>query len=166
MKFFKDEFCKGVTDMPKRQFCTFQIAERLFGVDILDVKEINLEAKFTPVFHAPKEVEGYVNIRGQIYLILNLRLLLGFEKKAVDEASRLVLFKPQVEEPFGVLVDRIGDVVDVDVTQIENHDKDDQRPSKDGKRKSAELWDGVCKLEEGLLVVLNSRNMLKSIGKT
>lgn len=149
--------------MPKRQFCTFQIAERLFGVDILDVKEINPEAKFTPVFHAPKEVEGYVNIRGQIYLILNLRLLLGFEKKAVDEASRLVLFKPQVEEPFGVLVDRIGDVVDVDVTQIENHDKDDQR---DDKRKSAELWDGVCKLEEGLLVVLNSRNLLKNIGKT
>lgn len=152
--------------MPKRQFCTFRIAERLFGVDILDVKEINPEAVFTPIFHAPKEVEGYVNIRGQIYLILNLRLLLGFEKKAVDDASRLVLFKPKVGEPFGILVDSIGDVVDVDVAQIEDHDKNKQGLSKSGKRKSADLWDGVCKLEEGLLVVLNSRNLLKNIGKT
>lgn len=145
--------------MLKHQFCTFRISGRLFGVNILDVKEINPEAYFTPIFHAPREVKGYVNIRGQIYLILDLRLLLGFESKVVDESSRLVLFKPEVGDPFGILVDRIGDVVEVDETQIE----DSQEGSEKDEHRSQELRDGVCKLGEELLVVLNSRNLLKNI---
>ncbi|MBF0525581.1 MAG: hypothetical protein HQK56_10850, partial [Deltaproteobacteria bacterium] len=44
----------------KRQFCSFWLSGRLFGVDILDVKEINSEITFTPIFHASKEVKGYV----------------------------------------------------------------------------------------------------------
>jgi len=150
--------------MLKRQFCTFWIAERLFGTDILDVKEINPEIDFTPIFHAPSEVRGYVNIRGQIHLILDLRLLLGFEKKMLDEDSRVVLFKPRVGESFGVLVDSIGDVVEVDESRIEDHRKEKDKHSKNKTRDISELWSGVCKLEKGLLVILNSRNLLRNIG--
>ena len=104
----------------KRQFCTFWISGRHFGVDILDVKEINSEVGFTPIFHAPKEVKGYVNIRGEIYLILDLGLILGFQSTEVDEPSRTVLFDSGAGEAFGVLVDSISDIVTVDVEQIEN----------------------------------------------
>ncbi|MDM8550979.1 chemotaxis protein CheW [Desulfobacterales bacterium HSG2] len=149
--------------MLKHQFCTFRISGRLFGVNILDVKEINPEVDFTPIFHAPKKVKGYVNIRGQIYLILDLRLLLGFESKAVDDASRLVLFKPEVGDPFGILVDRIGDVVEVDETQIEDRQAEGQEGSEGDEQRSPELWDGVCKLGDELLVVLNSRSLLRNI---
>ena len=72
---------KETVETQKRQFCTFWISGRHLGVDVLDVKEINSEINLTPIFHAPKEVIGYVNIRGQIYLILDLRLILGFESK-------------------------------------------------------------------------------------
>ncbi len=148
----------------KRQFCTFLTGDHLFGVDILDVKEINTETDFTPIFHAPNQVKGYVNIRGHIHLILDLRLLLGFESKKTDEASRLVLFKPDVGESFGVLVDRIGDVLEVDETQIEYYhsNQDDTGGTEFG---ISCLKGGVCKLKNALLIILNSENLLKGIGR-
>jgi len=148
----------------KLQFCTFRISGRRFGVDVLDVKEINSEVDFTPIFHAPEEVKGYVNIRGQIYLLLDLRLILGFESKKVDELSRVVLFKPGVGDPFGVLVDSIDDIETVDEDQIENRRKEDRELPEGVERRGFDIGGGVCKLEEELLIIVNSRKLLNIIG--
>lgn len=149
----------------KKHFCTFQVSGRLFGVDILDVKEVNREASFTPVFHAPEEVRGYVNIRGQIYLILDLRVLLGLNAGDAEESNRLVLFKSSVGDSFGIVVDTVGDVVEVDGDEIEDRRKGGQAVSEEGERRgeSEDHVSGVCKLKNALLVILNARNLLKSI---
>lgn len=141
-----------------RQFCTFWLSGRLFGVQILDVKEIHPEVAITPIFHAPKEVKGYVNIRGQVYLILDLRPMLGFESKEIDRKSCLVIFKNTVGEPFGVLVDQISDVVEVSNGQIEAGDGGGQ-----DKMGSAGMVQSVCKLPQSLLVVLDARKFLGSV---
>jgi len=147
----------------KCQFCTFLIQDRLFGVDILNVKEVNPETDFTPIFHAPKEVCGNVNIRGQIYLVLDLRLILGFPAKPADDNSRVVLFKAEVGEPFGVLVDSIGDVVSVAESQIENRRKADRGSSEQPDRRALDLSDGICKLKDRLLVIMNAQNLLSTV---
>jgi len=154
---------KDSEEKKKHQFCTFRIAEHIFGINILDVKEINAESDFTPIFHAPPAVKGYVNIRGQIYLILDLRLILGFKSKELDKSSRLMLFKPNVGESFGVLVDQIGDVVKVRESEIEEDLKNIQNDSEILKKNGLNLEMGVCKLKDRLIVILNSRNLLKSI---
>ena len=64
---------------------------------------------FTPVAHTPDEVLGLVNIRGHIYLALDLHRLLGLPTAAVTGGSRLVLFKPAVGNAFGVMVDAIAE---------------------------------------------------------
>jgi len=156
---------KEALETQKRQFCTFRIYGRLYGVDILDVKEVNPEIDFTPIFHAPKEIKGYVNIRGQICLLIDLRLILGFESKEVDDASRIVLFKSEVGEAFGALVDSIEDIKAVDVKQIENRRKQDQELPEAAERRGVDIADGVCKMENELLVVINSRNVLNIVGK-
>ena len=145
------------------QFSTFRLAERLFGVNILDVKEVTQETVFTPVFHAPSEVKGYVNIRGQVHLVLDLSLLLGFEETKVSDSSRVVLFKPTVGDNFGVLVDAVGDVVEVDEKSIENRRKDENTDKPSDQRRVSEIGVGVCKLEKELLIVLNAVNMLKAV---
>jgi len=149
----------------KRQFCTFRIGERLYGVDILDVKEINTETDFTPIFHSPPEIKGYVNIRGQIHLILDLRLMLGLDVRESDEYSRLVLFKQNVGESFGILVDRIGDVAEVEEQMIEDRRQEEKSLPKNGDRRKTDLGAGVCKLDDTLLVILNSQNLLKFLNK-
>ena len=148
------------------QFCTFHVAGRHYGVEILKVKEITGETEFTPVFHAPREVKGYVNIRGQINLVIDIRPLLGFEAKDTDDSSRVVLFKPEVGESFGILVDKIGDVVKTPESKIEWKNRSG-KPSGGHEHathfNTEEIEAGVCKLETSLLVLLDPAKVLSSV---
>src|SRR4051812_6026359 len=110
----------------QRLFCTFRVDGRLFGVDILDVKEVTAETTCTRVAHAPDEVLGLVNIRGHIYLALDLCRLLGMPATVVTAESRLVLFKPSVGSAFGVVVDQIGEIQAVDSKSIEVFNQHEQ----------------------------------------
>lgn len=146
------------------KICTFWLSDRLFGVDIMDVREINKEVGFTPIFHAPQEVRGYVNIRGQIHLVLDLRMLLGFDKKEIDESCRVVIFKPTIAEPFGIMVDSIGDIIEVRAEQIESSEATIiSEDSLDDGGSKTQITKGICKLENNLLVLLNARKLLPSL---
>jgi len=150
----------------KQQFCTFQLAERLYGINILDVKEITTEVNITPVFHAPGGVKGYVNIRGQVHLVLDLKLLLGFSAMEITDQSRIVLLKSKVGESFGVLVEEIRDVVDVDLSLIKDRRARQGGTPHEGqerRQQGSNLIAGVCKLEESLLVVLKANRILFSL---
>ncbi len=147
-----------------RRFCTFRLSGRLYGVDIQDVKEINTEIDFTPIFHAPKVIKGYINIRGQVYLLLDLRRIFGFEEQEVNKSNRVVLFMPEVGDPCGVMVDSIDDVVTVDEERIENRRK--KQETHDGSdRRGIDVGVGVCKLKDELLIILDARKLLHSISR-
>jgi purine-binding chemotaxis protein CheW len=143
----------------QRLFCTFRVDGRLFGVDILDVKEVTAETTYTRVAHAPDEVLGLVNIRGHIYLALDLRRLLGVPATEVTAESRLVLFKPSVGSAFGVVVDQISEIQAVDSNHIEGFTQNDRENTLASVRR-VDLIDAVCKLSGELLVVLNPRRFL------
>jgi purine-binding chemotaxis protein CheW len=142
-----------------RLFCTFRVDGRLFGVDILDVKEVTAETTYTRVAHAPEEVLGLVNIRGHIYLALDLRRLLGMPATQVTSDSRLLLFKPSVGTAFGVVVDEISEIQTVDSDRIEAFTRIDHEAAATNVRR-VNLIDAVCKLAGELLVVLNPRRFL------
>jgi purine-binding chemotaxis protein CheW len=74
-----------------------------------------------------------------------------------------VLFKPEVGENFGVLVDRIGDVVAADEEHMEAGTQGEQGFQDKEDQRMAALTLGVCKLESQLLVILNPRNFLNFI---
>jgi purine-binding chemotaxis protein CheW len=148
------------------QMCTFRMANRLFGVNILDVKEVNENTNITPIYHAPPEICGYINIRGQILLVVNLRETFGFDQgHKTNHASggKVVVFKHSVDEPFGILVDEVCDVISVEQSRIVDRrsggggvaqDIKEMRRSRDG------VVMGVCPLDRELLLVLNARHIL------
>jgi len=147
----------------KRQFCTFHLAGHYFGVDILDVKEIIDEVTLTKIHHAPTEIMGFVNIRGHVHLVLDLRLLLNFSSKSVDESSRVLLFHPKVGESFGVMVDQIGHMVEVEENLIEYRLSDDSASALGRDYRKANLEKGVCKLQNKLLIILDASTFLNAV---
>ena len=155
---------RGVTqpvDTTKKEtykFVSFRIEDELLGVNILDVKEVTALMDITPINHAPEEVMGYVNIRGEIHLVINLRYLLGYPKTTTESSSKIIIFKTIIAEPFGIYVDTIGDVIEVEQSYIEPYSKSNLTLTK-GDRLS-ELVNGVCKLDKELLVLLDSRKFL------
>jgi chemotaxis signal transduction protein len=137
-----------------RRYCSFWVGGHLFGIDILEVKEINAEIAFTPIFHAPGQVRGYVNIRGQIHLVIDPREPLGLPREEKTDGKMLLIFKPAVAEASAMLVDRVGDIIEVPEDRIEDDAAQDV-PGQDGG-----LATGVCKLDGQLMVVLNPRGFL------
>jgi purine-binding chemotaxis protein CheW len=140
-------------------YCTFRLAGRLFGFDIRAVKEVNTQTSFTPVPHAPPVVCGYVNLRGNIYVVLDLGRLLGLAPATVTADSRLLIFKPAVGESCGVLVDAIGDIVTLDGDRTEAWRPEEGEPL-EGAR---ELVAGIGKLAGELLVIVDARRLLGAL---
>ncbi|MDR2583488.1 MAG: chemotaxis protein CheW [Fibromonadaceae bacterium] len=146
------------------QMCTFRMANRLFGVNILDVKEVNENTNVTPIYHAPPDICGYINIRGQILLVVNLRETFGFDQghKVAGGTGKVVVFKHSVDEPFGILVDEVCDVVSVDQSRIVDRRANEMTSDavKEFRRAKDGIVMGVCPLERELLLVLNARHIL------
>jgi len=147
------------------KLCSFRLSGRLFGVDILDVKEVNSEIEITPIFHASKSIRGYMNIRGQIHLVVDLRTEFSFSRGEIGPESKVLIFKQNVDEPFGVLVDSIGDVVEVAQSEISDRrlDVDEEIDPKiaEQRKSNSELCNGVCALDKELMLVLNARGILE-----
>lgn len=147
------------------QLCTFQVSGGSYAVDVLDVREVNTETCITPVSHAPRGVRGLVNVRGQVFLIFDVGLLLGFGPTAVGEKSRLVLFKEKVGPTFGILVDQVGDILHFPVSQIVTRRRKESSASGDEDFLQEERMDGlvrgVCKFEEQLVVLFEPRRLIE-----
>lgn len=142
---------------PPTLYCTFRVGGRLYGVSILDVREVTTETTCTRIPQAPDEVAGYVSIRGQIHLVLDLRRMLGEPVVQDPAARRLLLFKPTVGPVFGVFVDAIGDIVAVTADQVEEYCEGTSGVTVDH---GADLVVRLCKLPEELLAVLEPRRFL------
>lgn len=150
-----------------RQYCTFRLGGRLFGVEIQSVREVNRRTEFTKVPHAPEGVVGHINVRGQVFLILDLARMFGLPHKSVDEKSRVVLFKPAVAELIGILVDEIGDIVETDAALEQRFEGAEHQRATSGNAIRTDVVLGVCQLPGDLLVVLDARRLASLLsGKT
>jgi purine-binding chemotaxis protein CheW len=144
------------TEIPTRHFVSCWISGRLHGIDILQIREINSERGFTPIFHAPPQVRGYVNIRGQIHLVIDPRIPLCLPEAPPGALGKgrqqLLIFKPHVAETFALLVDSVGDIIEVQTDRIE--------PPENATPVNASLSAGVCKLDGQLMELLEPRCFL------
>jgi purine-binding chemotaxis protein CheW len=146
-------------------YCTFRAADRWFGVPIHDVREVTTQTTCTRIPHAPQEVAGYINIRGHIFLALDLRRLLGLVAKTTAE-NRLIIFKQSVGSAFGVLVDEIGDIVSVDASQVEEFQAGRHETSTGEPTRCVDAITRVCRLPAELLVVLDPRRFLRLVERS
>ena len=142
-----------------RLFCTFRLEGHLFGVDILEVKEVTTELTCTRIPHAPDEVFGLVNIRGHIQLVLDLRRLLGMPPLSRAGDRRFVLFKPIAGNSFGVMVDAISDIYTLPIDQIEPFTSTVHNVLTASLLR-VDLISAIGRLPEELLIILNPRRFL------
>jgi len=105
--------------MSEKQYCTFFVNDLLFGVEVLEVQEIMSQHSVEPVPLSPPTVAGLVNHRGQIVTAIDMRRRLGFP--AADRSQKsMMLIAHANEETFGLLVDKIGDVISVSSDDFES----------------------------------------------
>src|SRR5574344_1617195 len=71
------------------QLVTFQLGEELYGVDIMDVKEIVKVQQTRSIPSAPYYVEGIFNLRREIIPVINLHKRFHLKKIEVTDDNDL-----------------------------------------------------------------------------
>lgn len=154
-----------------RQYTTFFIGDGLYGADVLLVSEINRNLDITEVSPAPEYVRGLINLRGQIVTVMDPGVRFGIGRRVLSGGSCCIVMKNSDEiaritndnsveaavsrDTVAVLVDRIGDMVDID-------DSDIERPPANVNGVDAAYFTGIVKLDGTLLTIVNIAKLIFS----
>ena len=103
------------------QLVTFQLGAELYGVNIMDVKEIVKTQSVRPIPHAPHYVEGIFNLRGEIIPVMNLHKRFRLEKKSNDEfdgemGGLIILNLDGIK--ISIIIDKISRVVMINSSDV------------------------------------------------
>ncbi len=136
-------------------YCTFTLGEHLFGVDVSHVQEVIRRADVTRVPLAPPLVAGVTSLRGQIVTVVEARRLLALPDRAPEMIpAHLVLKTPR--GMVSMLVDGVGDVLSPPENSFESL-PEHVLPQ------IADVISGVSKLEDSLLLLIDSQRMFALI---
>ena len=129
------------------QYATFKVGENTFGVDVRVVQEVLRPHPITRVPLAPPAIAGLINLRGQVVTAVDLRQRLGLppndgERESMNVVARLG------DGVVSLLVDTIGDVIEVDEADFEAPPETLTGPSRG-------LVLGAYKLDSTLLLALD-----------
>ena len=130
-----------------KQFATFFLNGLFFGVEVLKVQEVIRYQEMTRVPLAPGMIQGLINLRGQIVTAIDLRHRLELPPRDAAQLPMNVVVRDD-DGAVSLLVDEIGDVVEIQEDTYE-------RPPETLKGVARELIQGVYKLKERLLLILD-----------
>ena len=140
------------------QLVTFQLGEELYGVDIMDVKEIVKVQAVRSIPNAPYYVEGIFNLRSEIIPIINLHKRFRLKKLELSEDD----ISGEFEGGFiilnidglkiGIIIDRIARVISVNSEDVKS-------PPQMLSGIGTEYIHGVVRQENGYLIILDIRSL-------
>ncbi len=136
-----------------KQLCTFFVGDYFFGVSAHEVQEVIRYQEMTRVPLTHECVSGLINLRGQIVTAIDMRKRLGFEDRPEGKLPMNVVIRGD-EGAVSLLVDRIGDVIEVS-------EKDFESPPNTLRGNASELIQGAYKLDSRLLLVLNTQEAVQ-----
>ncbi len=92
---------------------TFFVRDALCGLNASSVQEVIRLGAITLAPHAPPDVAGIINLRGRIVTVVDAGMKLGYGPTAPGQNSRVFIVEDR-DEFLGLLVDRVGEVLEVE----------------------------------------------------
>ena len=146
------------TNESQFQLVTFHLGDELYGVNIMDVKEI---VKIQPVRfipNAPYYVEGIINLRGEIIPIIALHKRFNIKsvpKTEDDEIEGGFIILNIDNSKIGIIIDKVARVVSVKGEDVKD-------PPQMLSGIGTEYIEGVIREDNGYLIMLNIRKVFNT----
>lgn len=135
------------------QLVIFQLGSEEFGVEIMQVQEIIRMPDITRIPQSPEYVEGIINLRGKIIVVINLDTRFGLELKELDDNSRIIIIEVG-DSVVGMIVDSVSEVLRLPAANVE------PAPEIIKAKIHADYLRGVGKLDDRLLILLDLEKVL------
>lgn len=136
------------------QIVIFELASELFGLRIAAVESIIKLQPITQVPNAQSFVEGVTNLRGNVLPVIDLRKRFGFEPKAADKDSRIIVVNAE-KGKVGMLVDAVKEVLTISEQAVEPAPAITMTVD-------SNFITGIVKITKDLVILLNLEKVLAS----
>lgn len=141
----------AATEADAYQVLTFVLGSESYGVDILRVQEIRGWSAVTKIPNAPPHVLGVLNLRGSIVPIVDLRKRFNLDQVEYTGVTVIIVLSVHAatgRRDFGVVVDGVSDVVDVQASAV--------KPTPDlGSPPATEHIRGLLPIQDRMVVLLD-----------
>jgi len=141
------------------QIVTFKVGRGEYGINVQQVREIVTFRSCTKIPRVPSFIEGLMNLRGQVVLIVNLREFLEISNEDDEEIGKEIIIIDTPRSHIGFLVDQVFGVVRVSSKDIEPPPVASQN-----------VLSGIYKRDEKLTMIMDANRVLSLlsdiIGKT
>ncbi|MGR3219371.1 MAG: chemotaxis protein CheW [Candidatus Anammoxibacter sp.] len=127
----------------------FMVANETYGIDIVHINEVFPLKQFTPIPCLPQFIPGIINVRGEIFSVIDIKKFFGLPEKGFTDLNKAIIVRSD-EMTIGILADSIIGVRAIPVDNIQQ-----SLPTLTGIRK--EYLKGLT--EEGL-IILNIEKIL------
>ncbi len=134
------------------RWVSFVLGDELYGIDVMQIREVLRSQAISPVPGAPAFVLGIINLRGNVVAIIDTRSRFALPHREVDEASRILILDAG-DHVVGFLVDSVREVVQVNGAQVES-------APDTGSRESSRFISGLYNRPGGLLILLDGEQLL------
>lgn len=153
----QDELTDSQTPRQGIQTLCFMLGGEVYGVDILQVKEIRNWEPVSRIPNVPFYEKGVVNLRGAIIPIMDLRERFGLEHGEYSRSTVVIVLQSVVSgrsRLMGMVVDSVSDVVTIDARQI-------QKAPDFGSRDNREFINGLVSVDDRMVMLLDVVQLLK-----
>jgi len=96
-----------------KQYVTFLIGDRSYGVEIVRVLEIKQWSPTTALPNQPTHMRGVLNLRGTVVPVHDLHVMFGGPRTDATE-NHVVVITRVGDQTLGILVDAVSDIITVD----------------------------------------------------
>jgi len=144
------------TDEAPAQYLTFSLAGEMFGVGILNVKEIIEFGNLTEIPMMPAFIRGVINLRGAVVPVIDLAARFGGKSTEVGRRTCIVIIEVPDEDSrhdIGIIVDAVSEVLEIPASEIEP-------PPSFGARIRADFIFGMGKVAGKFVILLEINKVL------
>ncbi len=141
----------GVDD-PILQWVTFRLVDEVYGVNVMQIKEVLRYSEIAPVPGAPSFVLGIINLRGSVVTVMDTNQRFGLKSGEITDATRIMILEIE-SRVIGILVDSVSEVVYLRQSEIE------MSPNV-GNDEASKFIQGVCNKNDVLLILVDLDKLL------
>ncbi len=136
------------------QIACFRLGQELYGLDIMQIKEIIRPQKLTPVPKAPQFIEGVINLRGAVIPVADMRK--RFDQDTLEDSRKNRILVCALDDRLvGLLVD--------EVMEVRRFTRQDVVPAPQFiKGPEADFFLGVARQEDRLVMLIDLGRILSS----
>jgi len=151
----QSETTDSAASKSRLKFLVCQLNSEWFGMDAAHIREISRVGLITRVPNTPNYVLGVVNLRGNITAVIDIRDVLGLERRQLGASGRIVVGDIDGIRA-GIVVEAVSEVAEVRQNQIEP-------PLLTLGQERALYSSGVLQYNKNLLILLNLPTILEKL---